>query len=397
MGDMVAQKPTGANRFRLAAALDQAYRVLNQTMEYLMPFRLLVSLLLIFLFAVPAKADDLDTMIGQMIMAGFRGYTVDAHSSIMKDIRERHLGGVILFDYDVEQGKRERNIKSPDQVLKLTTDLAAGAEIPLLIAVDQEGGRVQRLKSDQGFYESPSAKVLGTLPNGVVYSEARSVGKALLDVGFNLNFAPVADVDVNMESPAIGKIERSFSADPARVAECDRIFLDGMASQGIIGCLKHFPGHGSAGGDSHFGVTDVTDTWSEKELIPYKFLIQNGSAEVIMTAHIFNAKLDADYPATLSHKVITGLLRDKLGFGGVVITDDMNMKAITSQYGQEEAIRLAIEAGADILLFGNNLTYDPDVVKKAHATIRRLVDEGVIKRTRINTSYSRIMRLKEML
>jgi len=394
---MVAQKPTGANRFRLAAALDQAYRVLNQTMEYLMPFRLLVSLLLIFLFAVPAKADDLDTMIGQMIMAGFRGYTVDAHSSIMKDIRERHLGGVILFDYDVEQGKRERNIKSPDQVLKLTTDLAAGAEIPLLIAVDQEGGRVQRLKSDQGFYESPSAKVLGTLPNGVVYSEARSVGKALLDVGFNLNFAPVADVDVNMESPAIGKIERSFSADPARVAECDRIFLDGMASQGIIGCLKHFPGHGSAGGDSHFGVTDVTDTWSEKELIPYKFLIQNGSAEVIMTAHIFNAKLDADYPATLSHKVITGLLRDKLGFGGVVITDDMNMKAITSQYGQEEAIRLAIEAGADILLFGNNLTYDPDVVKKAHATIRRLVDEGVIKRTRINTSYSRIMRLKEML
>jgi len=362
-----------------------------------MPFRLLVSLLLFVLFAVPAKADDLDTMIGQMIMAGFRGYTVDAHSPIMKDIRERHLGGVILFDYDVEQGKRERNIQSPDQVLKLTTDLAAAAEIPLFIAVDQEGGRVQRLKSDQGFHESPSAKALGRLPNGVVYSEARNVGKALLDVGFNLNFAPVADVDVNPESPAIGKIERSFSADPARVAECDRIFLDGMASQGIIGCLKHFPGHGSAGGDSHFGVTDVTDTWSEKELVPYKLLIQNGSAEVIMTAHIFNAKLDADYPATLSHKVITGLLRDKLGFGGVVITDDMNMKAITSQYGQEEAIRLAIEAGADILLFGNNLTYDPNAVKKVHATIRRLVDEGVIKRPRINTSYSRIMRLKEML
>lgn len=362
-----------------------------------MPFRLLVSLLLIVLFAVPAKADDLDIMIGQMIMAGFRGYTVDPYSPIMKDIRDRHLGGVILFDYDVEQGKRERNIQSPDQVLKLTTDLAAAAEIPLLIAVDQEGGRVQRLKSDQGFHESPSAKALGMLPNGVVYSEARDVGKALLDVGFNLNFAPVADVDVNAESPAIGKIERSFSADPARVAECDRIFLDGMASQGIIGCLKHFPGHGSAGGDSHFGVTDVTDTWSEKELIPYELLIQNGSAEVIMTAHIFNAELDSDYPATLSHKVITGLLRDKLGFGGVVITDDMNMKAITSQYGQEEAIRLAIEAGADVLLFGNNLTYDPDVVKKAHATVRKLVDGGVIPRARINTSYSRIMRLKELL
>lgn len=344
-----------------------------------------------------ARAADLDQMIGQMLMAGFRGYEVDANSPIMRDIKERHLGGVILFDYDVALGKPERNIKSPAQVRRLNSVLAAAAEIPLFIAVDQEGGRVQRLKKVYGFSETPSAQELGSGPDKGVFEAALAVGRTLSENGFNLDFAPVADVNVDPESPAIGKIGRAFSSDPERVAECNSLFLNGLAVNDVIGCLKHFPGHGSAGADSHLGVTDVTHTWSKAELIPYERLVEEGTARIIMTAHIFNASLDPDYPATLSRKVITGLLRERIGFNGVVVTDDMNMKAITSQYGQEEAIRLAIEAGADILLFGNNLVYDPNIVKKAHATIRRLVDEGTIPPERIHASYARIMRLKKKM
>lgn len=361
-------------------------------------FRFIPLLLSLFmLLPLQSRAADLDIMVGQMLLAGFRGYEVTEDSPIMRDIRDRHLGGVILFDYDVELGKAERNIKNPAQVLNLTNSLSRAAAIPLLISVDQEGGRVQRLKEKYGFRETPSAQELGSGPNYNVYEAGRQVGRMLLESGFNLDFAPVADVNVNPDSPAIGKIGRSFSADPKRVAECDRLFLEGLKERGVVGCLKHFPGHGSAGADSHHGVTDVTETWSEKELIPYRELITDGTAKVVMTAHIFNANLDPQYPATLSKKIITELLRDELGFNGVVITDDMNMKAITSQFGQEEAIRLAIEAGADILLFGNNLSYDPDVIVKAHATIMDLVDEGRVSPERIAQSYARIMQLKDAM
>ncbi len=356
-------------------------------------------LILLTLLCLPnrALAADLDAMIGQMLMAGFRGYEVDETSPIVRDIAERNLGGVILFDYDVKLGKAERNIKSPAQVKALIASLKSHATTPLLVAVDQEGGRVQRLKPTYGFKGSPSAQELGTQSDTVISDAANAVGLELAEAGFNLDFAPVADVNVNPDSPAIGGIERSFSADPERVAQCDEIFLKGLQDHGVIGCLKHFPGHGSAGADSHLGLTDVTNTWSEAELIPYRMLVKNGSVKVIMTAHIFNAKLDPRYPATLSSKVITGILRDEIGFDGVIITDDMNMKAITEFYGREDAIRRAINAGADILLFGNNLVYDPEIVKTAHGIIRVLVDSGKISKERIAESYERIMRLKSGL
>ncbi|CCH48639.1 glycoside hydrolase family 3 protein [Pseudodesulfovibrio piezophilus] len=353
--------------------------------------------LLIALFSLSchsAMAQQLDVMVGQMIMAGFRGQTVTKSSQIMQDIRERHLGGVILFDYDVMRGWYSRNIKNQAQVSRLTADLNAAATIPLIVAVDQEGGAVQRLKKQYGFSETPSAQILGKKDDQAVLEAGEKVGKELKKVGFTLDFAPVADVNIRPDSPAIGKIGRSFSADPERVAVCDRLFIKGLAHHDILGCLKHFPGHGSAGTDSHQGLTDVTGSWSEKELIPYRRLIADGTAKVIMTAHIFNSRLDPKFPATLSHKVITGLLREQLGFDGVVVTDDMNMGAITAHYGLEESVRLAIQAGADILLFGNNLTFDPMIVTHAHRTIMKLVSDGVISRDRIAESYARIMKLK---
>ncbi|MFH1915572.1 MAG: glycoside hydrolase family 3 N-terminal domain-containing protein [Pseudomonadota bacterium] len=350
---------------------------------------------LTLLAPLPGSADDdLDRMVGQMLMTGFRGFTVTPDSPIVRDIRERHLGGVILFDYDVALGSPDRNIDSPAQVARLTADLAGHATIPLLVAVDQEGGRVQRLKPARGFTGSPSAKELGTMDDAAIEAVGAEVGETLRAAGFNLDFAPVTDVDVNTDSPAIGRLGRSFSADPAQVGRCAERFLAGLASQGVTGCLKHFPGHGSAGTDSHLGVTDVTATWSRDELIPYRMLIDHGAARMIMTAHIFNARLDPDHPATLSRPVITGLLRDELGFDGVVVTDDLDMKAIADRYGRDEAIRLAIEAGADILLFGNNLAYDPEIVEKAHDIITALVRDGVIAEARIRESFERIMQLK---
>jgi len=376
---------------------DSAYDV---GMTYKITFRPLAATLLmacfILLASVPALAErpSLEAMVGQMIMAGFRGYTVDADSPIVRDIRERNLGGVILFDYDVALKKPERNVKSPAQVKALIGELQAHAKTPLFVAVDQEGGRVQRLKPAYGFVGTPSAQELGEMDDGRIRAAAGIIGLTLKSAGFNMDFAPVVDVNMDPESPAIGKIGRSFSADPQRVAHCAGIFLDEFRQQGVTGCLKHFPGHGSAGADSHLGLTDVTRTWSEAELVPYRELIKGGKVQMVMTAHIFNANLDPDYPATLSRSVITGILREKLGFEGVVVTDDMNMKAISGFYGQAEAIRLAVEAGADILLFGNNLIYDPEIVQKAADILVGLVNDGKLSRERIEQSYNRIMRLK---
>jgi len=364
-----------------------------------MRLRYLIAIFISALTLLPSptaamSTPSLDVMIGQMLMAGFRGYDVDKTSSIVSDIRDYHLGGVVLFDYDVALKKPERNIKDPEQVKKLNGDLQSFANIPLFIGVDQEGGRVQRLKEKHGFFETHSAQAICASGEIKVRTSAYMAGSTLSASGFNLDFAPVVDVNVNPQSPAIGAIERSFSADPEKVTRCAKLFMEELARSEVLSCLKHFPGHGSAGADSHLGLTDVTKTWSEAELIPYRKLIYTGKVNMIMTAHIFNAKLDSDYPATLSRKIITGILRDELGFDGVVITDDMNMKAITEFYGREEAIRLAIEAGADILLFGNNLVYDPEIVMTAHSIIKELVTTKTISKERIEQSYKRIMRLK---
>lgn len=358
---------------------------------------LLTLLLTLLCTQAQAKTPPLDQMVGQMLMAGFRGFDMDDESPVVRDIRESHLGGVILFDYDVTSGSYERNIKSPEQVLKLTSDLKRYAKIPLFMAVDQEGGKVQRLKPKYGFPGFPSAQDVGQMNDVDVAATAMKLGYTVAKYGFNMDFAPVADVNVDPNSPAIGKIGRSFSADPQRVAACDAIYLKEFSRQGVIGCLKHFPGHGSAGADSHQGLTDITATWSDEELIPYQQLIARGLPKMIMTAHVFNANLDAKYPATLSHRVITGILRTQLGFDGVVVTDDMTMRAITKFYGLKDAIRLAIQAGADILLFGNNIDYDRDIVPKAHAIIMKMVKDGTLSKERVAQSYERIMRLKKEL
>ena len=339
---------------------------------------------------------SLSEQIGQMLLVGFRGLTVDEHHPIISAIRARHLGGVILFDYDRPSQTPVRNIESPEQVQRLTASLQAHAEIPLFIGIDQEGGRVNRLKERYGFPPTISAQSLGQQSVEITRQHAEQTAMQLSRLGINLNFAPVVDLNRNPDSPAIGKVERSFSADPDVVLAHARAWLDAHHAHGILSALKHFPGHGSAREDSHLGFVDVTTTWGQEELLPYQQLLQEGFDDAIMTAHIFHSGLDAEYPATLSRGILTDILRKQFGFDGVMISDDMQMQAIAAHYDLETAIFLAISAGVDILTFGNNLSiYDDNIPARAMEIIAKLVDSGRISPERIHASYRRIMRLKK--
>ena len=360
--------------------------------------RILFGILLFALLPGSLHAMDRPSvrdMIGQMLLVGFRGTTLSRDAPILRDIREHNLGGVILFDRDVQLQTSGRNIQSPEQVKALTASLQAGAQVPLFIAVDQEGGRVRRFKEEQGFPPSPSAKAMGQGTPAQTRLEGERTGKLLASLGVNLNFAPVADVDVNAQSPAIGALERSFSADPDLVAIHAHSFSQGLQAQGVLPCLKHFPGHGSATADSHLGLTDISKTWTPVELRPYEVLIPLKASPLIMTGHLFLRQFDDTHPSTLSRAVLTGLLRQRLGFEGVIVSDDMQMRAITEHYGLAEAIVMAVEAGVDILVFGNNLDFDPEIVPKAIDILVKAVEDGRLSAERIAASYQRIQAAKQ--
>lgn len=343
-----------------------------------------------------AKKVSLDEMMGQMIMVGFRGLEVSEDSTIAKDIKAGKVGGVILFNRDVALGTSVRNITSPEQVKKLNATLQSFAKIPLLIAVDQEGGKVVRLRADAGFPASVSQQYLGTLNvEDSTRFYASRMAKVMHETGFNVNFAPSVDVNVNPASPVIGAIGRSLSGDTSIVARHAGYIIEEQHKSHIISVLKHFPGHGSAGADSHLGFVDVTQTWQPYELAPYRALIQSGKVDMIMTAHIFNSHWDVQHPATLSPYVITDMLRNQLGFQGVIISDDMNMKAISEFYSFEKAIEMAVNAGVDILLIANNIHYDKDAATQTLNVLKQLVQDGKISPERIEESYRRIIALKK--
>lgn len=345
--------------------------------------------------SAPAS-PSLREKIGQLLVVGFRGCLPSECDLIVRDIREHHVGGIILFDQEMANtSTRRRNIESAAQVRVLNQFLQSQARVPLLVSIDQEGGRVNRLKPVYGFPESISHEELGRLDQlPETHRRAGIIAQNLAAHGFNLNLAPVVDLDAHPDNPIIKGKGRSFSADPEAVARHAAEFVRAHRAHNVLTCSKHFPGHGSATGDTHLGLVDVTQTWSEKELIPFQRLVAAGLADVIMSAHVFNAKLDPDRPATLSRAVITGILREKFGYDGVITSDDMEMKAISSHYGLEKSVPAAIEAGIDLLCFGNNLSYDPDIASRAIAILMHAVESGRIAEARIDVSYQRVLALK---
>jgi beta-N-acetylhexosaminidase len=332
-------------------------------------------------------------MIAALIVVGFRGSTLDDAAWLSTALRETGLGGVILFDRDQETGG-QRNVVSPDQVAALVGDLrAAAGGREIVVSVDQEGGRVTRLSPAHGFPAVASEAEIGAGSIDAARTWARAIAATLTSVGINLNLAPVVDLDVNPTSPAIGALDRSFSADPDVVVAMATAEIEAHRAAGVRTTLKHFPGIGSATANTDFGVADVTTTWTRTELEPFRRLIAAGTADLVMAGHVVNRQLDPDLPASLSRAVVTDLLRGELGWDGIVITDDLQAAAIDEAFGQDEAILLALEAGNDVLLLANQQAYDPAIVERVVAVVAEAVNSSRLPETRIREAWTRTQRL----
>ena len=335
--------------------------------------------------------DIVKKQIGRMLIVGFENERVDKNSKIVKQIQKYDLGGVILFDRFFTNKNKTKNISSPRQLKLLTSELKSFSSKPMFISIDQEGGKVSRLKPIYGFLGVPSAKKISEMPLKEAKIIYENQAKMIKENGINSDFAPVVDLAINPENKVIVGLERSYSSDSKKVIQYAKVFMDSLKKENIVSVLKHFPGHGSSLGDSHKGFVDITKTWDEKELEPYKQLIKTNDVDMIMTAHVFNSFLDEKYPATLSHNVNTKLLREKLGFKGVLISDDLQMEAIRKHYPIQRTLRMAINSGVDILLFGNQL-YNNDAGELVEMIFKQ-VKKGKISYERILESNRRIENL----
>lgn len=360
-------------------------------MKHIKMKKIVTSFLLSIPLIIHAQTiDSLDFKIGQMLMVGVSGTSIGENASIREDIVNGRVGGVLLFEKNINPTNSFDNLKL------FIDNLNKDAALPLFVSVDQEGGLVNRLKTKYGFPKSVSAAYLGntqSLDSTKYYAEI--TGTTLAALGFNVNFAPVVDILVK-DNPVIAKNERAYSANTDSIALHAKEVVKAMRKFNVISVLKHFPGHGSSRDDSHYGIADVTPYWTKKELEPYKKMIRTNHVDAVMSAHIVNKKLDkVGLPGTLSDDMINGLLRKDLGFDGVVFSDDMQMHAIAKFFGLEKALKLSILAGIDVLMFSNNIQGSENrTVDKVHDIIKQMVDNGEISEERIDQSYQRIKRLK---
>ena len=288
--------------------------------------------------------EALRQKVGQLFLVGCRGEALTREEQLT--FEECSFGGFILFG---------RNCCEPGQILSLCRNLwQCASDEPPFIAIDQEGGRVQRLPPP--FTQFPAAAAIGARndPN-LAYRLGHAAAVELALTGINLNFAPVLDVNSNRQKPIIG--DRSFGSDPNRVIAISSAWIRGLKEGGIIPCGKHFPGHGDTDKDSHFDLPVVekqVEALTAADLSPFVHACGNG-LDSLMTAHVRFTCLDPERPATLSERVVTGLLRHQLGYDGVVFSDDMEMKAISDNYGLEDGAVLAVRAGVDSLLYCHDL------------------------------------------
>lgn len=326
--------------------------------------------------------------VGQMVMMGVPGTEVGHEASTL--IEQYHVGGIMLF---------AENVETPGQVAEFTYNLqqlarAGGARVPLFIAIDQEGGRVVRIRD--GVTPLPSQMAIGA-SGSVAFAEqvGRIIGTELAAMGINMNAAPVMDVNNNPNNPVIGI--RSFGEEPHSVAEYGTAFIHGMQAHGVLATAKHFPGHGDTDVDSHLALPTIVhprERLDQIELVPFRAAIAAGVA-AIMSAHITFPAVDSTpgLPSTLSHPVLTGLLRNELGFQGLIVTDALEMKGVADQYAFGEAAIMAVRAGADIVLIAQS-RYNMDGVQAIEALVQAVRD-GTIPMDRIDESVGRILAAKE--
>ncbi len=366
-------------------------------MRYSFILRQILASSLVFLFLLPlsAKAATLEEMAGQMIMLGFQGQNVNDKSVAQTRllIEQGKIGAIIYLKFNISS---LANVKQMNERF-----LATGAKLPPLIAIDQEGGAIERLTRDVGFKEIQSAREIARGQS--VESAQRIYGamaRELAKLGFNLNLAPVVDLNINKNNPIIARYGRSYSDDSEIVTKYAGAFVKAHRQANMLTSLKHFPGHGSSDKDSHLGFVDISRQWQVRELEPYRKMIKNNLVDMVMIAHLYHEKFspnDKQLPASLSPNWIKGVLRDNIGFEGVVISDDLEMKAIRDNFSQKETIIRAINAGTDILLFSNTANYRPTLADEILKIIVEEARKNPLFAKQIEQSYARIVALKKKL
>lgn len=352
--------------------------------------KILFLLALFFSFNISSALPP-DEMTGQMILVGFKGDNINSkeYKEAKKQLELGKIGGVILFEF---------NVKDEKQLKALISDLNnTETKLKPFVGIDQEGGRIQILNEKNGFKNYLGAfDTAKKLTLKEAYNSYYDLSHTLNESGFNLNFAPVVDLAVNPDSIVIQK-GRAYSENAKVTTAYAKQFINANDKNNIISTLKHFPGHGSPSGDTHKGFVDASKTWDETELIPYKNLLRESELEMVMSSHVFIDKLDKDYPASLSQNIIQGILREKLGYQGVVITDDLYMGAVSNNYSLNDIVIKGINAGNDILLFSNYDSSDMKLPDKINKIVKKAIKEGKIKEERIYESYNRIADLKKKL
>ena len=318
--------------------------------------------------------------VGQLIMAGFPGPTIP--DDLRALAREFDLGGIILFS---------RNVEAPEQVAELAHEAQGLAqELPLWVSVDQEGGRVARLRAP--FTVWPPMRTLGESGDSALAGRfARALGRELRAVGISLDYAPVLDVHTNSGNPVIG--DRALSEQADEVARLGAAIIEGLQGEGVAACGKHFPGHGDTGADSHHELPIVEhppERLREVELVPFQAAIASDVA-MMMTAHVLYPAIDDEHPATLSPRIVTGMLRDDLGFTGIIATDDMSMQAIAATWSTERAAVAALTAGCDLVLL---CAADVEQQARAVEAVIRAVEDGTLPLDRVEDALARQLRVK---
>lgn len=317
-------------------------------------------------------ATDLERQAAGLFTVGFYG---KSPSDDLKGLLARGVGGVIFF---------ARNVGSAGEVLELTRDIKRLAERELLLAVDQEGGQVARLR--EGFTELPPMRAVGAAGSVTLARElGRLIGRELRAVGFDMNYAPVLDIDTNPDNPIIAA--RSFGRTPELVGRMGLALAAGLQETGVAACGKHFPGHGDTSQDSHLELPTLPhamERLEQIELSPFQAAARAGIA-AFMTAHVIFKAVDPEHPATMSRAVLTGILRQKLGYDGLVVTDDVEMKAIADHYGVEEAVLLGLEAGVDHFL----CCHTAALAHRAIDAVVRAVEGGKLSRATLDAATRR--------
>jgi len=336
------------------------------------------------------EAVNLDDMIGQMVMVGFHGTKPKTKTvkNIAKRIKDGTIGGVIIM---------ARNVKNKKQLRELTDFfLAARPELPPFIAIDQEGGAVQRLNKRRGFRTIPAA---ASIVRKKSVDQARMIyagmAKEMSDVGINMNFGPVVDLATNKRNPIITRKGRSYGKDPKQVVDFASAFIEAHRDQGVLSVAKHFPGHGSSWTDSHRRFVDLSKTWDPVELEPYRLLAGDKAPDFVMVGHLFHPKYGGKkkLPASLSKLAIEDELRGALKFKGLVVTDDLEMNSVKRRFKRPDLTIKAVNAGNDIILF-SDATKRYHTPRLVHQMIKKGVKKGRISRARIEQSYHRIKKLK---